>query len=70
MQRIILMGLIIPFILCACVASSKPIDYREVQVVKPANSLELGDNQNSIDVTKSEQIKPIKYPRFDMFYDK
>ena len=50
--------------------SGKPIEQREVQVSSITNRLELGDNWNNVDVSKDEEIVPIKYPNFDWFFDK
>jgi hypothetical protein len=67
MQKIILISTL--FLLQACVAE-KPIQYREIEITKPKNTLELGNNWNNLNVDKAEEIKPIKYPRPDFFYDK
>jgi hypothetical protein len=56
-------------LLQACVAD-KPIEYREIEIVKPKNRLEFGNNWNNLNVDQDEQIKPIKYPKPDFFYDK
>lgn len=53
-----------------CTLSSKAIDYREVQNSRPKNRLLLGDDWNNIDVSYAEEIKPIKYRRWDWFYDR
>ncbi len=67
MQKLILISALL--LLQACVAE-KPIQYREVEIAKPRNRLELGNNWNNLNVDKAEEIKPIKYPRPDFFYDK
>lgn len=56
-------------LLQACVAD-KPIEYREIEITKPTNRLELGNNWNNLNVDKAEEIKRIKYPKPDFFYDK
>jgi hypothetical protein len=54
----------------ACVnVASKPIEYREVVHDRITNHLEFGDNQNNIDVSKGEQIIPLKHPRFNVYFD-
>ena len=65
----ILFPLLILVSLQACVAE-KPIAYREIEISKTKNKLELGNNWNNLNVEKAEEIKPIKYPRPDFFYDK
>jgi hypothetical protein len=55
--------------LTACIGA-KPILTREIEVSKPRNSLEFGDNWNDLDVSKAKVIKRIKYRRTDFFYDK
>lgn len=63
--------LICIFALTACAnVAKKPIQYREIEVVKPRNKLLLGDDWNNINVTQEREIKPINKPRFDWFFDK
>lgn len=50
--------------------NSKAIEFRETQISKRGNILELGDNANHINVTEAEVIKPIKHRKFDIFFDK
>jgi hypothetical protein len=68
MNRFIILVCILS--LQACALSSKPIDYREVQNSRPKNRLLLGNDWNNIDVSYAERIKPIKYRRWDWFYDR
>lgn len=69
MKYFLLMLLTITLSACNSV-SGKPIEQREVQVSTITNRLELGDNWNNVDVTKAEEIVPIKHPNYDWFFDK
>lgn len=69
MKYLFLILFMLPLTACNTV-SGKPIEQREVQVSTITNRLELGDNWNNVDVTKAEEIVPIKYPNFDWFFDK
>ena len=63
--------LIFLFTLTACAnVAKKPIEYREIEVVKPKNKLLLGDDWNNLNVTQEREVKPINKTRFDWFYDK
>jgi len=56
-------------LLQGCIGT-KPIETREIEIEKPRNNLEFGDNWNNLDVSKGRVIKPIKSRRADFFYDK
>lgn len=69
MKPLLVIFIILHLAACNSV-SGKPIEQREIQVSTITNRLELGDNWNNVDVTKDEEIVPIKYPNFDWFFDK
>lgn len=69
MIKILVISLIgINLIACVNVAS-KPIEYREVAHDRITNRIELGDNQNNIDVTEGERIIPLRHPRYNVYFD-